>query len=549
MSSLTAFDLLSLGEIEQDVLRNLTRTPNLTMGELVLRLGRDETQTSEIITRMITSGHIVECLQADRRVLRVRITRQKTSVRNMPAEISDLLAQPLDDFLLEATLSKELGEAGRTALMEKGISYKLMPDEVFTWQGQRFQSVALIRQGLISKVRLNGNNRHLNSGYAQRAEWIGISEILSQSPSRETYKAVAETELILWSAPVFMDFILNHPQFAMAVGHTLSTELQKCQSIHNRGESKLWVLDSVRSQVGVSSLTLELAQLAQTYDGKQNKVVIWDWKHDGTVICRQLGLPLPTATATMNGQLWQHMCGIDVFHADPSSDLPPSAHVDVILNQLRRHYDYVICDVGYAIHPIIDLLSTQASVLFTLTDEAKDKNEIQSHWERLGSAISPTQKRVSVLNKAVGETFDPAFQIVIPLDAQTAGLDAPKSAVSFHTACAEIFRRLSLEHTIAIFVPSTMDVEQSVDNGVQVQSALAFLGNVFGGATSSQADGVWKSEESGLVSEVVTIVRTFVSKKALDSHLDKVMEFATDLKLEMKQEAVAIDVDNQLILV
>jgi hypothetical protein len=112
-----------------------------------------------------------------------------------------------------------------------------------------------------------------------------------------------------------------------------------------------------------------------------------------------------------------------------------------------------------------------------------------------------------------------------------------------------VYRRLSLTHSLGIFIPSTLDVDQAVDNTEQVQSTLSFLGSLFGGATSSEAEGVWRSQDSGLVTEQVTIVRTFLSQRLLERHLDDVISFATQLKQDMRQEAVAVDVDNQLILV
>ena len=143
------------------------------------------------------------------------------------------------------------------------------------------------------------------------------------------------------------------------------------------------------------------------------------------------------------------------------------------------------------------------------------------------SAVDPA------FHLAIGEDIDPITQQAGPSDA----------------ALQELLRRLSLTHSIGIFIPSPLDVNSAVDNSVQVKATLAFLGSIFGGATSSEADGVWRSEDSGLVTEQVTIVRTFVSKQALEAHLDSVLSFATVLKRDMRQEAVALDVDNQLLLV
>ena len=117
--------------------------------------------------------------------------------------------------------------------------------------------------------------------------------------------------------------------------------------------------------------------------------------------------------------------------------------------------------------------------------------------------------------------LDARFHLVIPWD--EAGVDtavtqneslvtaAPDSLLA--QALQEVYRRLSLNHTLALFVPSTMDVNQYTDNSTQVQSTLSFLGNLFGGATSSNAEGAWRSEESGLVTEQVTMSAPLSPKK------------------------------------
>ena len=204
-------------------------------------------------------------------------------------------------------------------------------------------------------------------------------------------------------------------------------------------------------------------------------------------------------------------------------------------------------------------LRGKATVLLTMTQDQMGAEAGMERWQAIQSYAVPGQKRILTLSRASRQVteVDARFQLLIPDDlASFAQLDSVDDCVVerapqglFSEAIHEVSRRLNLTHTVALFVPSTMDVDQDVDNRIQVQSALSFLGNLFGGATSSNAEGAWQSEESGLVTEQVTIVRTFVSKKALNTHLDDVFSFASELKMKMKQEAVAVSVDNQLILV
>ncbi|HSD82449.1 MAG TPA: hypothetical protein VLG46_01245, partial [Anaerolineae bacterium] len=252
---------------------------------------------------------------------------------------------------------------------------------------------------------------------------------------------------------------------------------------------------------------------------------------------------------------------LDVLVQVERGDYPPQAQLDILLTQLQLQYDYIVCDLGTG--PLDEFtlrLCGQAEALITLMQSAEDLPRGREHHDRLQLYARPHQRRIFALNRILQENetaVDPAFHLALPED--VAGVQTAQSrqapivtAVAdgpLGQALREVYRRLSLTHVIGIFIPSTIDVNRAVDNTPQVQATLSFLGDLFGGAISNQGHGVWRSEESGLVAEQVTVVRAFVSKKSLEKHLDEVVEFATNLKKEMKQEAVAIDVDNQLVLV
>jgi hypothetical protein len=250
--------------------------------------------------------------------------------------------------------------------------------------------------------------------------------------------------------------------------------------------------------------------------------------------------------------------GLETLTHITRNSYSPQVQLDILLADLFARYEYIICDTGSDATQELRLrLRGQAHTLITLTKDSDDAEAGIHRWQALQSYSSPGQKRVLALNGStkLATSVDARFNLLIPRDEavvdtavsldKTPITTAPDSPLV--QALLEVYRRLSLNHTLALFVPSTLDISQITDNSAQVQSTLSFLGNLFGGATSSNAEGAWRSEESGLVTEQVTIVRTFVSKKALDTHLDDVLSFAAGLKRSMKQEAVAISVDHQLI--
>ena len=256
----------------------------------------------------------------------------------------------------------------------------------------------------------------------------------------------------------------------------------------------------------------------------------------------------------------RHPAGFDVMSVKEDHEYPSQVQLDILLGELLSTYDNVICDTGCDDTDELYLrLRGQGQSLLTITDDPYGLEKMFSRWQKSQPYAIPNQKRLLALNNTTHKLteIDPRFNMVIPKDdtvqghTERADLSVLKTSPQsvYAGAIEEIYRRLSLNHALAIFVPSTLDIDQPIDNENQVQSTLQFFGNVFGGATKSDAEGVWRSEDSGLVAEQVTIVRTFVSKNALDMHLDSVVEFATQLKKEMKQEAVALSVDHQLILV
>lgn len=104
-----------------------------------------------------------------------------------------------------------------------------------------------------------------------------------------------------------------------------------------------------------------------------------------------------------------------------------------------------------------------------------------------------------------------------------------------------------LAHHIGVYIPTTAGIGHTVDAAPLVEKTLAFLGERFGGATSIEGRGVWNSD-AGLVSETVYIVQAFTTQTGMSRHFEDVVDFARAIKAVLKQEAMALEVDRQLIL-
>lgn len=105
---------------------------------------------------------------------------------------------------------------------------------------------------------------------------------------------------------------------------------------------------------------------------------------------------------------------------------------------------------------------------------------------------------------------------------------------------------VALRHKITVYVPATVDVDKAVDNTAQVDAAAALLSGLFGGATSSPAVGYWLTASGELVKEKTTIVFAFAAEEALEGGIEKVVKFCDNLKAEMAQEAIALEIDGAM---
>lgn len=565
MGCLSPLDLLTLPDVEQAVVQHLTRQPGQTRSQLEGVAGLSDQQLESVLRRMVLRGWLVEQLSDGERRFSVRFAQQRRK-RNLPPALLELLEQAPDTILSTTALTSTLSENERQALLAQSVERTLLPNEVYTWQGNPLEHIGLVATGLLKKSYLLGKQKvKTTTGYVRRGEWFGLTEGFNAAGSSDTYTAVTETKLLLWPVPDFLEFADRHRQLSAAINRFLSKQLQHCQSHQQQGMGVLWSIDALHPGAGATTLALNLAILAaQAQDeyGRRPRVVLWHIADDMDMLTRLIGPLSPRRTDLLSVRrlVLQHGHGIDVLLDIERGDYPPLVELDILLTSLQKQYDYVICDTGVTTTDEFVLrLRGRAQTLITLTRDAEGADAALARWSLLKSYAPPGQKRVLTLNACADSQagVNRAFQLVLPQDAavlqeamahRQALVDyAPESFLA--RAVKEVYRRLSLTQTVAIFIPSTMDVDQAVENEAQVQAALSFFGNLFGGATSSDADGVWRSEESGLVVEKVSIVRSFVSERALQKNLDDVIAFAGQIKEAMKQEAVAIDVNNELVLI
>lgn len=108
---------------------------------------------------------------------------------------------------------------------------------------------------------------------------------------------------------------------------------------------------------------------------------------------------------------------------------------------------------------------------------------------------------------------------------------------------------LKLSAKVAIYVPGTCGVDTAADTSFMVDRVAAALSAMFGGATAQAANGFWCSNVAGLVKENTTIVYAFCTTADLEQHVGDIVTIAQEIKHELQQESVSIELDGALYIV
>lgn len=114
------------------------------------------------------------------------------------------------------------------------------------------------------------------------------------------------------------------------------------------------------------------------------------------------------------------------------------------------------------------------------------------------------------------------------------------------TTNKKLKRLIKLSSHVRVFVPSTINVNESTDNTIYVNEVQKSLVECFGGATIYNAFGAWQSLNTGIVNEKITIVESYTTTQILNEKIDTVITLCEKLKNDMHQESIALEINGEL---
>lgn len=106
---------------------------------------------------------------------------------------------------------------------------------------------------------------------------------------------------------------------------------------------------------------------------------------------------------------------------------------------------------------------------------------------------------------------------------------------------------VKLRGKVTIYVPSTTDVNKKIDNKIYVEECATIMHECFGGATSTPAVGFWVGKD-GIVREDTTLVFSYCNQSDLEKSIDRVVDYCEKLKIDLRQESVALEINGEMYL-
>ena len=105
-----------------------------------------------------------------------------------------------------------------------------------------------------------------------------------------------------------------------------------------------------------------------------------------------------------------------------------------------------------------------------------------------------------------------------------------------------------LKREVAIYVPTTVDVDVPADNSLYAKQTWQLMKQWFGNATQNEQDGTYMSKARKILPEKSIVVSSNTTSPVLDRHFLTLVGFVGELQYELRQESMAIELDDAMLL-
>lgn len=549
--SLNPLELLTLPTAQRKIINYLSHRKRATMEEIKEGLkALPAAELEQALRPLREAGYIHEAL-VDGEVY-YRVVFGGTSSRSkifLPAGIWSSLNMDDVTFLKQMPMFQDVPRHELRTIANRMETRHYQRNEVIIWQGESSDDALLLKNGIVGISHLSADRKSSQIlAYLKQGDILGEIGVLENQVRSATATALSNVEALVIKRDQFLNLLHKYDQAAIELARMLGRQLVATSARLGQSETETNLVLVFRVMAGAGGTTIATALAATLARETQHSTVYTEYPDPQQ---------LPTRFGFVEDlTLYHHPAGYDIQLPRIDPELPDIVDATLMIDQFLSRYTNIVIGLPDEIDEgIVYMLERASQIILVAPPDEQAWEELKKlraslkkhiHSDRTGvlTIINRPHKNHKKIPAPAQVDFDLPFIARLPSKQTDASLPPPLMEIT-----KTIVDRLGRTCEIAIYIPTTLEVDQDIDTTAYVTDTLAFLGERFGGATSSQAQGVWDSEEAGLVNEVVYIVRSFVTPEEMNQHLDAVLDYVARLKETLKQEAMALEVDRKLMLV
>ncbi len=552
---LNPLDLLALPQSQRDLVNWLSRQKQATLSQIQTALNLTPQDTAQTIRALKQSGYVREALVEGHLNYRVAFSGKiSRAAQNLPDAIWSRVDLDNSAFLKAIPLFRDLPADVFKDVLNKIESRNYRRSEVIMWQGEPNILVRFVKSGIVGMTHFNphdANKRILS--YIKQGEILGFYALqaghVQSSPVTAT--ALSEVEVLALKREDIFELLEKHHKVALALNQML---IQRVINLANRSdstadESRLALILSIGEGFGVTTIG---STLAMTLAKTSGQPAVYSEYPTSDKLAGQFGFPADEKTYT-------HPGGYQVKVLEATPGIPPAVRATLILDELRGEYPNVVLGLSGDMDDSMGYLLERANQIIILTAPTPDAwKKVSALVNRLKTNVSPESTRVYiVVNRPQKPHTDQILygqaDLEIPYLETMPGLAEHRHEnlpPQLGRALQSLADRLGRTSRITIYIPKRIE-DSEIDTAPYVQKTLSFLATLFkeSPAIKDESQRLTSTGESGIISETIYTVRTYVTQSELDKHLDTVLDFVASIKSDLDQDALAIEVNHKFMLI
>jgi len=551
-SGLKPSEILYLPPDQKKLVGYLSRQRHASFKQMQQALDMDPTQILQTLATLKDRGYINEALQDAEIFYRVKFVDTSKRVGSiLPKELQDALNQDNATFLSQSPLFKELTDAEINHIQQSITQEHYERSDVILWQGEPAKAFCMIKNGVVAVTNVSSDGKSNLITYLEQGDFFGESSLLTGATTNATITAFTPADVVIINKEDFIHLIAGHSGRSLELAKILAYRLASTNArmANKQNDVRLFFVISAGAHVGATTVASALALTIAASTKAATAYIEYPKEETPANFGFSPGL-----------KEFAHPGNFHILNPSAGSSLSEAAQIHLLMDQANERFRNIVICIKRELAPELESLirnAAQIAVISSRTSESRQNAKQIIDTLKYQMQVNKT-KLLTVVNQTVSETDArepnqdtiPDFILPYLTDLPTVSEQrAENLPVFLRKITEEMVSRLGFTSQIGVYIPTTIATNQETDTSVQVNNTLAFMGKIFGGATHEEVHGVWNSTDVGLVNETIHLVRSFCTQTILDERMGSVIDYVEGMKKELQQEAMAIEVNQKLMLI